>query len=44
MTGINDLIKNLAIDIFIITSIFSVLNNPIYKLIFGTTYVFSKYL
>jgi len=44
MTEINVLIKNIAIDIFIITSICSVLDNPTYKLICGATYVLFKYI
>ena len=41
------LIKNITIDIFLITSIWSILNNSIYKLFFGfssTIYVLIKYM
>ena len=43
----NNLIRNIAIDIFIITSIWSVLNDPKYKLIFSlsaSTYILKKYV
>ena len=47
MTEINNLIKNIAIDIFIITSIWNVLNNNTHKIIFGTgslIYAIKKYI
>ena len=43
----NNLIRNIAIDIFIISSIWSVLNNSTYKLIFGisaSAYILKKYV
>jgi len=43
----NNLIKNIAIDIFIISSIWNVLDNSTYKLIFrlcASAYILKKYV
>lgn len=47
MTQKNNLIKNIAVDIFIITTIWTVLNNNTYKYFFGigmSIYILKKYI
>jgi hypothetical protein len=47
MTETNNLVKNIVVDIFIITTIWGVLNNNTYKYFFGigvSIYLLKKYI